>query len=152
MSLIVAYERVVCHNHVDPALGEGHDGLMADPESVHVHNGFDYVEIPATDLSVAEAFYSAALGWRFTQYGPGYLGIVTPDGREGGGISLVGTVERGTLLVVLYSRDLEASFAAIEAAGGEITRHIFDFPGGRRFHFLDPSGNELGVWALSPGE
>lgn len=104
------------------------------------------------DLTVAEEFYAAAFAWRFTPYGPGYLGIVTPDGREGGGLSLVGSVDRGSLLVVLYSRDLDASLAAVEAAGGKITRPIFDFPGGRRFHFLDPSGNELGVWALAPEE
>lgn len=121
---------------------------MADPLSTHVHHGFDYVEIPALDLHAAEAFYGAAFGWRFTQFGPGYLGIITPDGREGGGISLVGTLEHGGLTVVLFSRDLEASREAVVNAGGEITREIFDFPGGRRFHFRDPSGNELGVWAL----
>ncbi len=149
---IVAQTRVVCHIQVDPNVGGPHDGAMADPESIHVHHGFDYVEIPATDLAVAEEFYGAAFGWRFAPYGPGYLGIVTSDGREGGGISLMGTVDRGSIMVVLYSRDLEASFAAVQAAGGEITRQIFDFPGGRRFHFLDPSGNELGVWALAPTE
>lgn len=123
---------------------------MADPLSTHVHHGFDYVEIPALDLSVAEAFYSAAFGWRFTQFGPGYLGIITPDGREAGGISLVGSVASGGLTVVLFSRDLDASRDAVVAAGGEITRDIFELPGGRRFHFRDPSGNELGVWALDP--
>jgi predicted enzyme related to lactoylglutathione lyase len=124
---------------------------MADPESTHVHHGFDYVEIPSVDLAASEEFYSAAFGWRFAPYGPGYLGIVTPDGREGGGLSLVGSVERGSLLVVVYSRDIDASLAAVVAAGAEVTRQIFEFPGGRRFHFLDPSGNELGVWALVPG-
>lgn len=122
---------------------------MADPLSTHVHHGFDYVEIPALDLHAAEGFYSAAFGWRFTQFGPGYLGIVTPDGREAGGISLVGSVERGGLTVVIFTRDLDATYAAVTAAGGQITREIFDFPGGRRFHFLDPSGNELGVWAFT---
>lgn len=124
---------------------------MADAESLHVQHGFDYVEIPALDLAAAESFYAAAFGWRFTQYGPAYLGIVTPDGREAGGISVVGEVTPGSLLVVLFSRDLEATRDAVAAAGGRITREIFDFPGGRRFHFADPSGNELGVWAFVPG-
>jgi predicted enzyme related to lactoylglutathione lyase len=121
---------------------------MADPLSTHVHHGFDYVEIPALDLQAAEDFYGEAFGWRFNPYGPGYLGIVTPDGREAGGLSLVGDVSAGGTTTVLFSRDLDASYASVVAAGGRISREIFDFPGGRRFHFLDPSGNELGVWAL----
>ena len=122
---------------------------MADRESSHVHHGFDYVEIPATDLHEAERFYSAAFGWRFAAYGPGYLGIITPDGRESGGISLVGSVERGSMQIVLFSRDLDGSLASVTAAGGIISRQPFEIPGGTRFHFVDPSGNELGVWALS---
>ena len=123
---------------------------MADRESSHLHHGFDYVEIPAVDLQIAENFYAAAFGWRFAPYGPGYLGIITPDGRESGGISLVGSVERGSMQIVLFSRDLDASLASVLAAGGIISRQPFDFPGGVRFHFVDPSGNELGVWALTP--
>jgi predicted enzyme related to lactoylglutathione lyase len=121
---------------------------MADPMSSHVHHAFDYVEIPAVDLQVAEDFYAAAFGWRLVPYGPGYLGIITPDGREAGGLSLVGVVAPGGPTIVLFSRDLESSRDAVTAAGGRISREIFAFPGGRRFHFLDPSGNELGVWAL----
>lgn len=122
---------------------------MADIDSTHVHHGFDYIEIPTTDMDRAEAFYGQAFGWRFTPYGPGYMGINTPDGREAGGLSLTGEVARGSLLVVLFSRDLQKTYDAVVAAGGTIVREIFEFPGGFRFHFLDPSGNELGVWAFT---
>ncbi|WP_061963396.1 VOC family protein [Demequina aurantiaca] len=118
---------------------------MAD-DTPHLHHSFDYIEIPTHDIGAAEAFYRDAFGWRFTAYGPGYLGIVSPNGREIGGISLGGQAGSGDLLVILYSRDLEASRDAVRAAGGTIRRDIFQFPGGRRFHFADPSGNELGVW------
>ncbi len=121
---------------------------MADRDSIHVHHGFDYVEIPALDIDAAERFYRDAFGWRFTEYGPGYRGIVTPDGREAGGLTQVGEVAHGTLLVVLFSRDLNATREAILGAGGTLTRDIFEFPGGFRLHFEDVSGNELGVWAF----
>ncbi|MDN4480718.1 VOC family protein [Demequina muriae] len=121
---------------------------MADSESPHTHHAPDYVEIPATDLDASERFYEAAFGWRMVPYGPGYRGIVAADGRECGGLSEVGVVQPGGVLVVLFSRDLEASLGSVRAAGGSITREPFDFPGGRRFHFTDPSGLELAVWAL----
>ncbi|GIG54953.1 VOC family protein [Demequina activiva] len=121
---------------------------MADAENPHTHHAPDYIEIPALDTDQSVAFYGAAFGWSFTQYGPEYFGIVAGDGREVGGISGVGAVSRGDLLVVLFSRDIEASRDAVVAAGGTVTHDIFDFPGGRRFHFADPSGNELGVWSL----
>ena len=118
---------------------------------VHIHHGFDYIEIPALDIDAAEAFYREAFVWRFTPYGPAYLGIITPDGREAGGISEVGAVNPGDgALVVLYSNDLEATYASVVAAGGRIVREIFEFPDGKRFHFADPSGVELGVWSRLP--
>ena len=113
----------------------------------HVHHGFDYIEIPSVDIDASEAFYRRAFGWDFTSYGPEYLGIVTPDGREAGGISSVGEISHGTdVVVVLFSDDIDATHDAIIAAGGSIVRDTFLFPGGRRFHFADPSGNELAVW------
>lgn len=117
-------------------------------DTPHVHHGFDYIELPALDLGAAERFYRAAFGWRFTGYGPAYLGIITPDGRECGGISQVGELTpRGDgALVVLFSDDIDATHDAVIAAGGTILRDTFEFPGGRRFHFADPSGVELGVW------
>lgn len=123
-----------------------------DSHENHTHHGFDYIEIPSTDLVASGDFYREAFGWTFTAYGPAYLGIVTPDGVEAGGISEVGeSPDAGTSgpLVVLYSRDLEATRDAVLAAGGTVTRDIFDFPGGRRFHFTDPSHNELGVWTVA---
>jgi predicted enzyme related to lactoylglutathione lyase len=123
---------------------------MADPLSTHAHHTFDYIEIPTLDIDASERFYAAALGWRFEPYGPAYRAIVTPDGREGGGLSLVGEVQPGGALVVLFSRNLTESRDAVRAAGGTIIRDIFDFPGGQRFHFTDPSGIELGVWGFAP--
>ena len=122
---------------------------MADRESAHLHHGFDYIEIPVLDIETSVAFYSAAFGWTFTPYGPGYQGITTPDGREAGGLSLTGEVTQGGVLVVLFSHSLTATRDAVVAAGGVVTRDIFEFPGGFRFHFMDPSGHELGVWSFA---
>ncbi len=115
----------------------------------HVHHTIDYIELTVSDMAAARAFYSAAFGWKFNDYGPEYTGIQGdgPD-REVGGFT-VGETTPGGPLVVLYSTDLEASAAAVEAAGGTIVKPIFSFPGGRRFQFTDPSGNELGVWSSS---
>lgn len=121
---------------------------MVDEMHPHVHHGFDYVIIPALDLDIAEEFYTHAFGWRFNPFGPGYLEIITPDGRGAGGISLTGEIPPSGVLVVLFSRDLEATYQGVLDAGGTITRETFEFPGGIRFHFADPSGNELGVWAF----
>lgn len=110
------------------------------------HHRIDYIEISADDLAAAKAFYTAAFGWAFNDYGPGYAGIRTPGGDgEMGGIAQ-GEATGSSPLVVLYSRDVEASLKAVQAAGGTIVKEIFSFPGGRRFRFADPSGNELAVW------
>ena len=110
------------------------------------HHAMDYIEFNVTNMEVAKKFYSEAFGWQFNDYGPEYAGI-QGAGKEVGGFSLSEKVQPGGPLVVLYSEDLEASIAAVERAGGRISRVAFEFPGGRRFHFEDPSGNELGVWA-----
>lgn len=113
------------------------------------HNGIDYIELNAADLEAAKAFYSAAFGWEFTDYGPSYTGFRTPGasgGREAGGIAAAGDGVRGGPLVLLWSDDLEATLTAVTMAGGTIVVDPFDFPGGRRFQFTDPAGNELGVW------
>lgn len=110
----------------------------------------DYVEISVTDMQAARDFYGAAFGWQFTSYGDGYAGIRTSaesGDEEAGGLALADEVVRGGLLVLLFSDDLDATLAAVAEAGGEIVNGPYEFPGGRRFHFLDPSGNELGVWA-----
>ena len=102
----------------------------------------DYVELPGGELSATKAFYAGAFGWRFTDYGPTYAAF--EEGLDGG---FQGEEAADKPLVVLYAHDLEAMEAKVRAAGGQITRPIFSFPGGRRFHFRDPAGNELAVWS-----
>ncbi|WP_311029314.1 VOC family protein [Mesorhizobium koreense] len=102
---------------------------------------FDYLEMQATGgtLDSTKSFYSRAFGWSFTDYGPTYAAF--SEGLDGGF-----QADAGEALPVLYSENLEATKDAVEAAGGKIVRPIFAFPGGRRFHFTDPAGNELAVW------
>jgi uncharacterized protein len=104
----------------------------------------DYVELPGGDLPATKSFYTTAFGWGFTDYGPSYAGFENAglDGGLAGGDAASTTVP----LVILKADALEDALARVEAAGGEITAPIFEFPGGRRFHFRDPAGNELGVW------
>lgn len=111
-----------------------------------VNHAIDYIELCVTDMARAKRFYADAFGWEFNDYGPEYAGIRKPDG-EAGGLRLVPEVVTGGPLVILYSNDLEHSLESVRAAGGRITLEPFRFPGGRRFQFLDPSGNELAVWA-----
>lgn len=114
----------------------------------NVHHQIDYIEISARDIAEAKRFYGAAFGWQFTDYGPEYVGIQKQEGEgESGGICLAEEIGKGGPLVILYSQDLEASYASVKAARGEIVAEIFSFPGGRRFQFSDPSGNELAVWS-----
>ena len=107
----------------------------------------DYVELPSADLARSRAFYGAAFGWRFTEYGPDYLAF--DDGRLEGGFARSDAVSPapGGALVILYADDLEAVRDAVEAAGGRIVTEPFAFPSGRRFHFADPDGHELAVWS-----
>ncbi|WP_208542930.1 VOC family protein [Nocardioides euryhalodurans] len=114
----------------------------------HLHHTIDYVELAVSDLPATRAFYSSAFGWEFNDYGDTYAGIRSADGTgEVGGLNATATPARGGPLVLLWSADLDATVRAVEAAGGEVVAGPYEFPGGRRFHFLDPSGNELGVWA-----
>jgi len=116
----------------------------------HRHHAIDYIELTVTDIEEATRFYGEAFGWRFTSYGPDYVGIQHPEGGsapEVGGLRRDERVTRGGPLVLLFSADLDASVEAVSKAGGQIVAGPYDFPGGRRFHFTDPSGNELGVWA-----
>lgn len=107
-----------------------------------------YTELTVVDVAAAKTFYSAAFGWEFNDYGPGYAGIRTADGTgEQGGLAAGGRVEPATNgpLVLLETEDLEATLAAVTAAGGT-TEDVITYPGGRRFVFTDPSGNRLGVF------
>ena len=112
----------------------------------HAHHAIDYIEIAVTDVDAAKAFYASAFGWSFADYGPGYAGIQV-GGKEVGGLRQDADVRAGGPLVILYSEDLEQSVEAVTAAGGAVVEPIYAFPGGRRFHFSDPAGNELAVWA-----
>ena len=105
----------------------------------------DYLELPARAArsTRVKAFYSAAFSWSFTDYGPTYSAF--DEGLEGG-FQAEAAEAPAKPLPVLYSENLEETLAAVEAAGGQIVRPIFPFPGGRRFHFTDPAGNELAVW------
>ena len=108
----------------------------------------DYIELPASDLDAVEAFYRAVFGWTFEDYGPEYRAF--SDGGTDGGFyraDVASSQASGAALVILYAEDLEAVRASVEEAGGTILKPIFDFPGGRRFHFADPHGNELAVWS-----
>ena len=105
----------------------------------------DYIEFPAKDIARTKEFYIKVFGWKFTDYGPDYTSF--EDGRLSGGFSKQPAVEPGGPLVVLYASDLESTEAKVRSAGAKIVKEIFSFPGGRRFHFADPNGNELAVWS-----
>lgn len=111
------------------------------------HHSINYIELPSNDLSATREFYGAVFGWGFIDYGPTYVAI-SGAGIDGGfELNPTGRApSTDGALVILASDDLHASRSAVEAAGGIITVPPFDFPGGRRFHFTDPSGNELAVW------
>ena len=112
------------------------------------HEKIDYVEFPARDLAATKAFFSAVFGWTFVDYGPEYMAF-SNAGLSGGFYqsTLHVSTENGSALIVFYSKMLEQTQAKIESAGGSILKPIFSFPGGRRFHFGDPNGNEFAVWS-----
>ena len=114
---------------------------------MHRHHAIDYIELSVRDILAAKRFYAEAFGWKFTDYGPAYAGIRGTD-HEMGGLRQVAEVATGGPLVVLYSQDLPSTLAAVQSAGGTIVKEPFAFPGGHRFHFKDPSGNELAVWGV----
>lgn len=105
----------------------------------------DYIEINVRDIARSKAFYGGAFGWKFTDYGPEYCAF--SDGRLDGGFATSDPPRPGGLLVILYADNLEDMQRRVEGAGGEIVKAIFTFPGGRRFHFVDPDGYELAVWS-----
>jgi hypothetical protein len=105
----------------------------------------DYIELRGGDLPATKGFYEQAFGWTFTDYGPAYAAF--DNGGVDGGFNADAADQAAAPLVVLFATDLEAMEARIRAAGGQITRPIFSFPGGRRFHFRDPSGNELAAFS-----
>lgn len=112
------------------------------------HHSINYIELPMRDIAATKAFYGAVFGWTFQDWGPNYVSF--HGAGVDGGFDLDGlqpAAGKG-VLVVLYSADLDASQEAVQAAGGHICKEIFSFPGGRRFHFIDPNENELSIWTF----
>lgn len=110
----------------------------------------NYVEIPSKDIEVTKTFFASAFGWSFVDYGSEYVAIANA-GMDGGFYKSdkVSSPEGGSVLVVLYSSALEETVQKVTSSGGKVVRDIFAFPGGRRFHFTDPNGNEYAVWSES---
>ena len=109
------------------------------------NNHITYLEFKAYDLEKIKTFYHDLFGWTFTDYGPDYTSF--SDACVHGGFEKTEEPITNGVLIVLYHADLESIKSDTEIAGGTISKDIFSFPGGRRFHFLDPSGNELAVWS-----
>jgi len=114
------------------------------------HGKIDYVEFPARDIAATKAFFAKVFSWEYEDYGPDYVAIINA-GIDGGFFKsdLVASSESGGALLVFFSDTLEQTQVDIEAAGGKVIKAIFAFPGGRRFHFIDPNGNEFAVWSDS---
>jgi predicted enzyme related to lactoylglutathione lyase len=108
------------------------------------HEQVQYVEFLSRNLDRVKKFYSDSFGWTFTDYGPEYTAF---EGDYVDGGFTPGDVAKGSILVILYSENLETTKEKVENAGGAIVKDIYSFPGGRRFHFSDPDGNELAVWS-----
>lgn len=106
-------------------------------------NKIDYLEFPSTDPAASGAFCEAAFGWEFEDYGPDYVSF--KDGRIAGGFTRAPSLANSALAVIYHPR-LEAALEKVQECGGRITKEIFSFPGGRRFHFVEPGGNELAIW------
>ncbi|MBT8292196.1 MAG: VOC family protein [Eudoraea sp.] len=109
------------------------------------NNHISYIEFKARDLEAVKAFYTAVFNWTFRDYGPTYASF-SNSGLAGGFEQTEDVITNGTL-VVLYHADLEQMKDKVIRFKGRISKEIFSFPGGRRFHFLDPSGNELAIWS-----
>ncbi len=105
----------------------------------------DYVEFLTTDIEKTKKFFNVLFGWKFTDYGPDYTSF--DDGQMLGGFRIADAVPAASPLIVIYSTDLETMLESVRSNGGTIAKEIFEFPGGRRFHFVEPGGNELAVWS-----
>jgi len=111
------------------------------------HEKLNYVEFASTDLSSTKSFFESVFQWKFVDYGPEYSSF-SQQGLDGGFYhsSVTEIASNGAPLLVFYSANIEATQAKVEAAGGRINKPLFSFPGGRRFHFIEPGGNEFAVW------
>ena len=115
---------------------------------MNVHEKINYVELPAKDLFAVKSFFQTVFDWKFTDFGPEYTAF-SDEGLDGGFFKsdLVSSTQKGSALIVFYSENLESTLSKIEEAKGKVIKPIFVFPGGRRFHFSDPNGNEYAVWS-----
>lgn len=119
------------------------DALSTEEHVSKPHAWTDYLELSVRDAGRSKEFYAAAFGWTFQDYGPDYIGF-NDGSRESGGMRV--EPAPAPPLPVLYAEDLNAVKARVVAAGGTLMGTDIEFPGGRRFHFRDPSGNEIAVW------
>jgi len=112
------------------------------------HEKINYVELPASNLQKTKEFFTQAFGWSFQDFGPEYSAF-SNQGLDGGfyKADLASSASNGSALVIFYSNSLEATQEKVEKANGVIVKPVFSFPGGRRFHFTEPSGNEFAVWS-----
>ena len=112
------------------------------------HEKINYLELPSKDIDATKSFFTSVFGWSFTDYGPDYTAF-SNAGIDGGFYksALACSTDNGSALIVFYSRDLEGTLSTIVSAGGSVVKPIYSFPGGRRFHFSDPNGNEYAVWS-----
>ena len=115
---------------------------------MNAHEKINYVEFPASNIPATKAFFTMVFGWSFVDYGPEYTAF-SNEGLDGGFYTsdLRASTQTGSALIVFYSQDLEETQDKIVSAGGVVVKPIFSFPGGRRFHFVEPSGNEFAVWS-----
>jgi predicted enzyme related to lactoylglutathione lyase len=109
-----------------------------------IHEQIQYIEFLSNDFTRIKKFYAQAFGWEFTDYGSDYIAFA---GQCVAGGFAIGEAKQGSVLVILYSNTLEDTKTKVAEVGGSIVKDIFSFPGGRRFHFADPDGNELAVWS-----
>jgi predicted enzyme related to lactoylglutathione lyase len=122
--------------------------VLSNYRIMNEHEKINYVEFPANELEATKAFFVKVFGWTFEDFGPDYTAFAN-EGLDGGFFRAeqACATETGGALIVFYSNDLEGTLSKVEKAGGVIDKPIFSFPGGRRFQFTEPSGNELAVWS-----
>ncbi|MCW8996644.1 MAG: VOC family protein [Psychromonas sp.] len=115
---------------------------------MNIHETINYLEFPSTDIEKTKLFFSTVFNWSFRQFGAEYISFI--DESINGGFYLSDkstTTKHGGALIVFYSQNLMQTKSKITAAGGVIIKPVFKFPGGRRFHFTDTTGNEFAVWS-----
>jgi len=115
---------------------------------MNAHEKINYVEFPSKNLEETKSFFSHAFGWEFQDFGPEYTAF-SNQGLDGGFFkaNLNSSTNTGAALIVFYSKNIEKTQEKIQKSGGTIIKLIFSFPGGRRFHFSEPSGNGFAVWS-----